>query len=132
MTHRPPTLDVSRRTMTLVTRVPKAALAAVVAVNAVFVGMGMVLTVWCVWVLYGRVLWCGGGKEGVGVGDVQARLGGAALAARAFEAERWDGDAKGVEELFAEGRGMASGRVAVGRVEGGGRGLRFVQHGECL
>ena len=115
-----PALDVTRRISTLVTRIPKAPLFAVVITNLLYAVLGLGLTAMALVSL----------GLGDGVRDAQARLGSAAIVAHAFEDERLVDDAQSVDQLFEERRGMGTGRVAICKRKGGGRGFIVVDREE--
>jgi len=106
-------LSQSLRTTKLVTRVPRAPFIALIVLDIVLATLGIVLASWAI-VLCRRY----------GVRDVQARLNIGGLVVECFE--RKDGTdgqvARSVDDLYAERRGMGTGRVAIVRVDAGGRG----------
>ena len=112
-----PATNLLRRATTLVTRMPKAPLMAVVVTNLLYAVLGLGLTVMALVSL----------RLGQGVKDAQARLGSAAVVAQAFEDERLGADAKGVEDLYEERRGKGTGRVAIVKRRTGGRLYAAVQ-----
>ncbi|KAI9716401.1 MAG: hypothetical protein M1828_000343 [Chrysothrix sp. TS-e1954] len=100
-----------RRIQTLVTRVPKAPFFCVVLLDLLYAIIGLALmTVALLVVILGR-----------GVRDTQARLTMPAIIAESFESPALGDDAKSVEELYAERRGLAPRRIALPRREDGGR-----------
>lgn len=107
---RPP-LNVSRRVMTQVSRVPRAPFVTLVLLNLLFVFVSIVLTAIAVMAV----------AKGRGVRDAQARLSLAAVVAECFENPALGDDARAVDELYAERRGLATRKVTLKRRDGGAR-----------
>ena len=112
-----PPRNVTKRETTLVTRVPKAPFLALIILDLLYAVIGIVLTIIA-------LLVSSMGKSGVR--DAQARMGLAALVAESFESPALGDNARDVEELFAERRGLPTRRVALGKRQGGGRRYRLV------
>ncbi|KAG8530288.1 uncharacterized protein KY384_004790 [Bacidia gigantensis] len=108
-----PALSVTRREVTLVTRVPKAPFFAVVLLDLLYAILGIALTVMAL-----LVLGLGQFKQ-MGVRDVQARLTLEGVLAEGFESSKGGESAKDVEGLFAERRGESVGirRIGLGKRE---------------
>ena len=107
-----PPLSVSRRVTTQVARVPRAPFISLVLLNLLYVLVAFVLTASAVSAV----------ARGEGVRDVQARLSLAAIVAERFEDPALGDDAREVDELYAERRGLETGRVTLKRrARGGGR-----------
>ena len=109
-----PAENATKRVTTLVTRVSKAPFLALVILDLLYASVGIVLTIIALVAL----------SSGSGVRDAQARLSVAAVVAECFENPALGHDATHVDELYAERRGFATRRVAIGRRVGGGRRYR--------
>lgn len=110
LVQRPP-LGMLTSTQTLVTRVPKAPFLAVVILDVLYAVLGIALTAIAL-----VATW-----SDKGIRDTQARLSVAAVVAESFESPALGDDAKGIDDLYAERRGLATRRVALSRRENGGR-----------
>ena len=110
MQSRPP-LNVSRRVTTQVTRVPRAPFVSLVLLNLLYAIVGIVLTASAVMAV----------ASGRGVRDAQVRLSLAAIVAERFENPALGDDAREVDELYAERRGLATKKVTMKRRDGGAR-----------
>ena len=106
-----PATNVTRRIETLVTRVPRAPFLVLVLLNLLYPATGVTLTIIALFALI----------RGRGVRDAQARLSVAAVVAESFENPALGDDAKKIDDLYAERRGLTPRRVALGRKENGGR-----------
>ncbi|KAI4230201.1 MAG: hypothetical protein LQ349_006286 [Xanthoria aureola] len=110
-----PAINVTRRVVTQVARVPVAPFFTLILLNLLFVFIGVILTVMAASAL----------STGQSVKDAQARLSVAAVVAESFENPALGDDARNTDELYAERRGKVTRRVALGKTENGGR--RFKQ-----
>ena len=103
--------NVTRRVETPVTRVPVAPFLALVLLNLLYAAAGVSLTLIALLAIV----------RGHSVRDAQARLSVAAVVAESFESPALGDNATCIDDLYAERRGMATRRVALGRREDGGR-----------
>ena len=106
-----PATNVTRRVETPVTRIPQAPFIALLVLDLLYAATGVTLTVIALFTL----------MRGRGVRDAQARLSVAAVVAESFENPALGDDARTINDLYAEGRGLKPRRVALGRMENGGR-----------
>lgn len=106
-----PATNVRRRIETTVTRVPRAPFLALVLLDLIYAAIGVVLTIFALIALF----------RGRSVRDAQARLSVAALVAESFESPALQDDAKNIDDLYAERRGLTTQRVVLERKEDGGR-----------
>ncbi len=106
-----PATNVTRRIETPVTRVPRAPFLALVLLDLLYAATGAALTIMAVFALI----------HGRGVRDAQARLSVAAVVAESFESPALGDDARKIDDLYAERRGLTPRRVALGRKGNGGR-----------
>lgn len=123
-----PVIKAAQRVQTEVTRIPKAPFVCLLLLNLLYAGVGVVLTATALAAvgLCGARTGPGGIGRGVGVRDAQTRLSVAAIVAESFEAPSLGEDARSVDDLFAERRGLVTRRVALGTGQGGGRRFRQV------
>ncbi|ERF72706.1 hypothetical protein EPUS_04759 [Endocarpon pusillum Z07020] len=110
MQSRPP-LNVSRRVTTQVTRVPRPPFVLLVLLNLLHALVSIVLTASAVMAI----------AKGRGVRDAQVRLSLAAIVAERFENPALGDDAREIDELYAERRGLATRKVTLQRRNEGGR-----------
>lgn len=110
-----PAINVTRRVVTQVARVPIAPFFTLILLNLLFAFIGVILTVMAASAL----------STDKSVKDAQARLSVAAVVAESFENPALGDDARNTDELYAERRGKVTRRVALGKTENGGR--RFKQ-----
>ena len=111
-----PASNVFRRVETLVTRVPRAPFLAVVLLNLLYAAIGIILTVTAILA----------NIRGQGVRDAQVRLSLGAVVAESFENPALGHDAKDIDGLYAERRGMPSRKVAISKRADGGRRYRLL------
>lgn len=111
-----PAINVTRRVVTQVARVPVAPFLSLILLNLLYAFVGIVLTVAAVLAV----------SKGECVKDAQARLSVAAVVAESFESPALGDDARDVDELYAERRGRVTRRVGLGVTENGGRRFRQV------
>ncbi|KAL8675091.1 MAG: hypothetical protein Q9168_000462 [Polycauliona sp. 1 TL-2023] len=110
-----PAINVTRRVITQVARVPLAPFFTLIILNLFYALIGLILAAKAMLAL----------SRGQSVRDAQARLSLTAVVAQSFENPALGDDARSVSELYAERRGKVTRRVALGKTEDGGR--RFQQ-----
>ena len=123
-----PVIIATKRVQTQVARLSKASFISLLLLDLLYAAVGIVLTATALTAVgltrskTGRV----GEGTVTGTRDAQVRLSVAAVVAESFEAPNLGEDARSVDDLFAERRGQATRRVALGTYPGGG-GRRFRQ-----
>ncbi|KAL9594914.1 MAG: hypothetical protein Q9219_006769 [cf. Caloplaca sp. 3 TL-2023] len=111
-----PAVNVTRRVVTQVARVPIAPFLTLILLNLLYALVGIVLTVAALLAV----------SKGHGVKDIQARLSVAAVVAESFESPALRDDARDLDELYAERRGRMTRRIAFEVTEHGGRSFRQI------
>ncbi|KAL8749095.1 MAG: hypothetical protein Q9199_007900 [Rusavskia elegans] len=106
-----PAINVTRRVVTQVARVPIAPFFTLILLNLLYALIGVILTLQAALAL----------STGQSVKDAQARLSVASVVAESFENPALGDDARNIDELYAERRGKVTRRVALGKTENGGR-----------
>lgn len=110
-----PPINVTRRVVTQVARVPVAPFFTLILLNLLYALIGVILTLKAALAF----------STGQSVKDAQARLSVAGVVAESFENPVLGDDARNIDELYPVRRGKVTRRVALGKTENGGR--RFKQ-----
>ena len=111
-----PPANMSRSTFSQVTRIPRAPLRVLLLLDILYASLGILLMISAVNAV----------EIGKRVRHAQARLSTPALVAESFESPALGDDAKSMDDLFAERRGLPTRRVALGCDGNGGRRYRLV------
>lgn len=111
-----PAINVTRRVVTQVARVPIAPFFTLILLNLLYALIGVISTLQAALAL----------STGQSVKDAQARLSVAGVVAESFENPALGDDARNIDELYAERRGKVTRRVALGKTENGGRRFKLI------